>query len=166
MLRYVIPPGTPAPLTPWSYLPCQVDIMPEGLLGVAGLLDDLIVVVVLLLQITTVYRTILLAWERSRAARAAAATAAATATADAPGTEDTPSAAAAAVVPGEESLGSSHMGAALAAVGAVAAGTVATFAGADSGVAAFVAVATGVVAAAAVGSSPNAREIPPLAGDW
>ncbi|CAN0387353.1 unnamed protein product, partial [Hapterophycus canaliculatus] len=38
----------------------QVDFIPESLLGIAGLLDDLIIVIILVLHITTVYRTILL----------------------------------------------------------------------------------------------------------
>lgn len=129
----------------------KVDFMPESLLGFAGLLDDLVVAIVLLLHITTVYRTILLSWERARAARAAAA---------ASGARNAPAGS-----PGQGgSLSNSPMGAAQAAVVAVAAGAAATFAGAGSGVSAFAAAAGGFAAAAAArGSSSNAQTTPPAA---
>eukprot|EP00752_Nemacystus_decipiens_P002530 g2374.t1 len=144
------------------YILSPVDIFPESLLGIAGLVDDLVVAIVLLLHITTVYRTILLSWERSRAARAAAAAAAAAA---APGAE-VPSPGAPSVVPprAQGSLANSPMGAGLAAVFAVAAGAAATSVGAGAGAAAFAASAMGVVAAAMSSgtSSPSgARGMPP-----
>lgn len=143
----------------------QVDFLPEGLLGVAGLLDDLFVVVILVLHITTVYRTILLSWERSRAARAAAAAATAAAP-DAPA-EGTAAPFPAVVVLAEpRRFDNSPLGAGLAAASAVLVASLATFAGAGSGASAIVAGLMGIAAAAASSASSDARNMPPLAGDW
>lgn len=167
----LIRPRAPPPPSPHHSVlhPChpprhpQVDVIPESLLGIAGLVDDLIVAIVLLLHITTVYRTILLSWERSRASRAAAAAAGA------------PSAAAAAssVPPWQGSLVNSPMGSRLAGVAGLAVGTAGMYAGAGGWVVAFV---VGVLGAGAVAmasaavfswsSGARAGMPPPLARDW
>eukprot|EP00903_Cladosiphon_okamuranus_P015138 g13997.t1 len=148
------------------YFLSPVDVMPESLLGVVGLVDDIVIAIVLLLYITTVYRAILLTWERSRASRAAAAATAAAFPAAA--AADTP-----AVPLGQGSLANSPMIAGLAAVAGVAAGLAATSAGAAEGVAALAAGAVGALATAAASrvassSSGGARGWmpPPLARDW
>ncbi|CAM9764344.1 unnamed protein product [Laminaria digitata] len=140
------------------YIFCPFDILPESIFGIVGLLDDLIIALVLLLYITTVYRTMLLSWERARMARAAttAAATAAAATAGAGGPAPTNA------VPGEAGGVDTGAGPGGAALLAVVAGALATFAGAGAGLAALAACFMGVFAAV-IPSLLNARAAPPLA---
>ncbi|KAK9713692.1 hypothetical protein RND81_06G044900 [Saponaria officinalis] len=41
------------------YLLCPVDIIPEGILGVIGLLDDLIILLICFLHVAAIYRSVL-----------------------------------------------------------------------------------------------------------
>ncbi|CAN0133855.1 unnamed protein product [Ectocarpus sp. 4 AP-2014] len=156
------------------YILSPIDVIPESLVGIAGLLDDLVVVVFLLLHLTSVYRTVLLSWERSRAARAEAAAAAA-ATAAASSAEATAAAAAAtaaaapaAVASGEGRFDNSPQGAGMAAVLALMVGALLALAGGGEGQTALAAGAMGAAVAAAAEryGSRAPRAIPPLAGDW
>ena len=126
------------------------------------------VALVLLLYITTVYRTMLLSWERARTARAAAATAAAAAAAAAAGGGGGgggPIPTGTGTVPGEERGVNTAPGPREAMFLAVAVGALATFVGAGSGLSALAAGFMGVLAAA-VPPLLNGRDLPPLAQDW
>ncbi|CAN0178394.1 unnamed protein product [Ectocarpus sp. 12 AP-2014] len=152
------------------YILSPIDVIPESLVGIAGLLDDLVVVVFLLLHLTSVYRTVLLSWERSRAARAeAAAAAAATATASSAAAAAAAAAAPpAAVASGEGRFDNSPQGAGMAAVLALMVGTLLALAGGGEGQTALAAGAMGATVAAAAEryGSRAPRAMPPLAGDW
>ena len=138
---------------------------------VIGLLDDVLVALFFLLHITSVYRAMLLSWDRARVARGNGATGTAT-----------PGEATAAAVASDESLGAdgavdhdvqvpnpgdgfhwqSLEGPGTAAFFAIAVGAMVTFAGAGAGAAGLAAAAAGIVAAA----TNSANAIPPLARDW
>ncbi|CAB1118447.1 unnamed protein product [Ectocarpus sp. CCAP 1310/34] len=155
------------------YILSPIDVIPESLVGIAGLLDDLVVVVFLLLHLTSVYRTVLLSWERSRAARAeaAAAAAASTATASIAGAAAAAAAATAppaAVASGEGRFDNSPQGAGIAAVLALLVGALLALAGGGEGQTALGAGAMGAAVAAAAEryGSRAPRVMPPLAGDW
>lgn len=110
---------------PCVYTRHQVDIFPEALLGVLGLVDDLMVGLIFLVQATVIYRTILLSVDRAMAASTAA--------------------------PSNESAfsrGARRIGTAAAA--AIAVGTMATVVGAGAGVAQVAAVAAGAATAATI----------------
>lgn len=132
--------------------------MPEGLYGMIGLLDDVLVALVVFVHIAAVYRTILLSWDRARIARAAA-TAAAAAGRRAPGAAIFPAPA----VPAGSGFASYAGRLGLAAFCAVVMGAIATMAGAGAGAAALVAGVTGVMAAARLSDD---RAIPLVGTDW
>lgn len=134
-------------------------MVPEGLVGIAGLFDDVLVALVFFLHITTVYRTILISLDRARVARATApARAVGVGAAGAP----TPTATATPHGSDGRGLGGVAFGAGTAAVFGIVVGAMTSLVGAGSGAAAFAAVAIGFATAAA-GSSLNVRAMPPLA---
>lgn len=140
-----------------------MDIVPEGRVGmVIGLLDDVLVVLFFLFHITTVYRAILLSWDRVRVSRTASSTDIDTDEAvpiEPRGTDRV-------LNPNDDFREHAVLeGPRTAVFFAIFAGAMASFAGAGDGASGLAAVAAGVVAAAVTSANVNANAIPPLARD-
>lgn len=146
------------------FLRWQVDVVPEGRVGmIIGLLDDVLVILFFLFHITTVYRAILLSWDRARVARAASGTGTDTDEAGPIEPRDTDGV----INPRDGFRGHAVVeGPGTAVFFAIFAGAMASFAGAGDGASGLAAVAAGVVAAVVTSANVNANAIPPLARDW